>query len=187
MIGDRLSLQNLLNVDDDVFTRRGLHYDRKTGRSIPAPLKGWSDQDVLKHRLQSLVDLKSDKLRNQNTHPLGTNPMSFYEDMAAINQGIPALSAMVAGKTPTFASGPRVSTVNPQQAAWNGERIATAQAGARRDAAQARDLEIGNTENQLSIANEMADPNFGNMDVARANYGQHTRRAALARQYSGGR
>lgn len=163
---DRFSLERMVNPDP--IRDRALHG--------PNPERG----EVLGGRLASLQRQKSRMLRSQSASPLGENAPGFYEDMAAINQAIPALGQLVANpkKGLQFADAPRVqSTPNQTQARWALERQRDNALSARADAAQARDLEIGNTENALSIANEMADPAFGNMDYARP-------RAALARQYS---
>lgn len=165
---NRYSLQNLLGpakmADDPRFGGAG---------TDPAAVAG--------SRLQGLMRQKDRMLASQSKSPLGENAPRFYDDMAAINQGIAALGQRAANPKRPLQFAPdrgRVSTMNPVQAGYNAERLAGARVGAQRDVAQARELEIGNAENALSVEQEMADPAFGNMNATRG------RTAALARQYS---
>jgi hypothetical protein len=113
---------------------------------------------VMKGRLDALVQQRSRMLRDQNTHPLGTNPMRFYSDIAAMNQGIAALGQKVANpKAPIRfeQSRGRVSEMNATQAANNGQRIAQARAGAQQAAHQGAELEMLNDQNDAYNAGEI--------------------------------
>lgn len=155
-----------------------------------APLKGWSDQQLLSNRLAGLSRQRSDVQQRTaflNTSPLGETSHKDAQDMVDLSQSIAALGQKVTNpnKAVQFAAEPRISTMpNATQEGVAMDRSRGNLAGLQRQAAQAQDLEIGNTENELSTAQDMADPSFGDVAGAQARYGQGAgRRTALARMY----
>jgi hypothetical protein len=145
-------------------------------------------------RLQALLRQRS-RVQGQtqflNTSPLGETSPQAGQEMVDLSQSIAALGQKVANPTKgvQFAPEPRVSTTpNALQSAWGMDRARTGAAANLAGATQARDLEIGNTQNELAIQQQMDDPTFGDMDAGRARYAAGPRRtASLARQYSGSR
>lgn len=166
---NRYSLERMLNTEPFGATR------------------GQSPNQILTDRLQGLQRQKTRMLGSQSQSPLGENAPGFYDNMAAINQAIPALGQKLANPKKAIQFAPdrgRVSAMNQLQAGYNADRIADARGDAAMAGAQARDLEIGNTENELSVAQDMADPSFGDVGGAQARYSAGAgRRSALARMY----
>jgi hypothetical protein len=145
---------------------------------------GTDPKSVLSGRLQGLVRQRSDIQRRSamnNTSPLGETSPQDAQDMVDLSQSIAALGQKAANpnKGIQFAPEPRISTMpNQAQAGYGMDRARGAAAGRLNTATQARDLEIGNTENELAYAQTL-EPE---QPIARP-----TRRTALVRQYSGAR
>lgn len=114
---NRLSLDNLLSPDTMGSERALL-----TGNANA------SNKDVFSAKLQALLSHRQRMLDSQppagsGAALLGGPSERFTSDMAAINQGIPALQQAVAGKGLQFAAPPRIGTTqNQTQQRWADER-----------------------------------------------------------------